>query len=100
MSDFSFSFNYDYLNQNIFYNYPIEIDNKNVTLQNEYHKVQSILLTNLRKELDNNDKIKEHDLSTISQKHENNKKIIYEKYNNLLKNLFTKLVDKVKFINS
>ena len=100
MSDFSFSFNHDYLNQNIFYNYPIEIDNKNVTLQNKYHKLQTIYLTNLKTDLDKNDKIMEHDISDIYQKHENNKKIIYEKYNNLLKNLFTQLVDNVKRFNT
>ena len=53
-------------------------------LLNEFHKRESLLLTNLRKELDQNKNILKQDLMNVMSKYENNNNIIYQKYSSIL----------------
>ena len=92
---FSNNFNYDYLNTNqrfVVPNDKSEMEN----LLNEFHKRESLLLTNLRKELDQNKNILKHDLIKIMEKYDNNNNIIYQKYSGSISNLFKALKNKSK----
>ena len=96
MSNFHFgNTNYDYLNQNTCFNFPVSGgDNQMGRLVTEYHTRQTLLLNNLKKELEQNDQIKKNDMALILQKHDNNKAVIYKKYGQLLNNLFLRLKQK------
>jgi hypothetical protein len=92
---FSNNFNYDYLNTNQRFKVPKDkTDLEN--LLNEFHKRESILLNNLRKELDQNKDILKHDMSNIMNKYENNNNIIYQKYAGCINQLFSTLKNKAK----
>ena len=101
MSNFHFgNTTHDYLNQNTCFNFPVSNgDNQMGRLVTEYHTRQTLLLNNLKKELEQNDQIKKNDMALILQKHDNNKAIIYKKYGQLLNNLFSKLKQKANSAN-
>ena len=92
---FSNNFNYDYLNTNQRFVVPkekSEIEN----LLNEFHKRETLLLTNLRNELDQNKNILKQDLMNVMSKYDNNNNIIYQKYSGSITQLFSALKHKSK----
>ena len=99
MSNVTFSNNFfnDYLNTNVRFNVPNE-KTKMENLLNQFHKRESILLSNLRKELDQNKDILKQDMINIVNKYEKNNDIIYQKYSGVINNLFTVLKNKTKEI--
>ena len=99
MSNVTFSNNFfnDYLNTNVRFNVPNE-KTKMENLLNQFNKRESILLSNLRKELDQNKDILKQDMINIVNKYEKNNDIIYQKYSGVINNLFTVLKNKTKEI--
>jgi len=91
----------DYLNQNVHFNYTVSNgDTQTALLVTEYNKIQTILLNNLKTEMEQNDQIMKNDMSQVLQKHDNNKTAIYAKYSQLLKNLFARLKEKSNTMNT
>ena len=99
MSNITFSNNFfnDYLNTNVRFNVPDE-KTKMENLLNQFHQRECILLSNLRKELDQNKDILKQDMINIVNKYEKNNDIIYQKYSGVINNLFTVLKNKTKEI--
>ena len=99
MSNVTFSKNFfnDYLNTNVRFNVPDE-KTKMENLLNQFHQRECILLSNLRKELDQNKDILKQDMINIVNKYEKNNDIIYQKYSGVINNLFTVLKNKTKEI--
>lgn len=99
MSNVTFSNNFfnDYLNTNVRFNVPND-KTKIENLLNQFHQRECILLSNLRKELDQNKDILKQDMINIVNKYENNNNIIYQKYSGAINNLFTVLKNKSKEI--
>ena len=99
MSNVTLSNNFfnDYLNTNVRFNVPKD-KTKMENLLNQFHQRECILLSNLRKELDQNKDILKQDMINIVNKYENNNNIIYQKYSGAVNNLFTILKNKSKEI--
>jgi hypothetical protein len=99
MSNVTFSNNFfnDYLNTNVRFNVPND-KTKMENLLNQFHQRECILLSNLRKELDQNKDILKQDMINIVNKYEKNNEIIYQKYSGAINNLFAVLKNKSKEI--
>jgi hypothetical protein len=101
MSNFHFNqTTNDYLNSNIVFSYDTtNNDTQTTKLLKEYNKRQSVILNNLKTELDQNQKILKNDITLVFQKNENNNTLIFNKYSKLLSNLFTVLTNKTNQTN-
>ena len=99
MSNVTFSNNFfnDYLNTNVRFNVPND-KTKMENLLNQFHQRECILLSNLRKELDQNKDILKQDMINIVNKYEKNNDVIYQKYSSAINNLFAVLKKKSKEI--
>ena len=99
MSNVTFSNNFfnDYLNTNVRFNVPND-KTKMENLLNQFHQRECILLSNLRKELEQNKDILKQDMINIVNKYEKNNDIIYQKYSGAISNLFTVVKNKTKEI--
>lgn len=99
MSNVTFSNNFfnDYLNTNVRFNVPND-KTKMENLLNQFHQRECILLSNLRKELEQNKDILKQDMINIVNKYEKNNDIIYQKYSSAINNLFTVVKNKTKEI--